>query len=436
MLFPSPALWLYNVPYRDRFRHATRDFLEAFRPFVVTTADVFLWLAGPDDLVATTEEPDPGFLEYVGQKRGQVPRRFVVDDDGSDTIDAMIERHAERVRAAGVRCLVPFCQTERTHRMAQGLGLTEVFAPPALVDGFNRKREAYGVIAEAGLPLPPHAVCDSLAAVAERVRRLRTERGTIPLLVKEDESVGGGGIFALDTGFDDAALARLLAGVTYPLLVEERLPVAYSGNVQFLIRPSRPGDEDTIVPLGTSRQLLKEGIVHDGNRWPMTDDAEAARAHDEAGLQLAREMARRGYFGMVGFDAIWCPTVSPVLYPAVEINARFNLSTVALRTSQALYADRFPCFQSQALFLKTRGPGTQGPDFAAVRRRLAEVGLDPGADAGREEAVVVLSCAGLRHPIPTPAGPRARLMVLCMARTTDGLGRLSERLSALAAEDL
>ncbi len=103
------------------------------------------------------------------------------------------------------------------------------------------------------------------------------------------------------------------------MLLESWIEKERDLNYQFLI--DRRGN----VTFTSVREALVYKGVHLGHKLPVNltpvQEVELERAYKIIGKQLAES----GYYGVVGVDAMI--DTKGLLYPCVEINARFNMAT-------------------------------------------------------------------------------------------------------------
>jgi Pre ATP-grasp domain/ATP-grasp domain len=406
---PERSLWIYGVPDEIALSAVHPGFRDRYRELLLASADVSLWMAQRGDVVVLHELPEPAYLAYLADVRGFVPEIHLCRGTGA-TLDELADADADLaglVASRGLRTLIPFLPTERSDRIARSLRLDSLFASAELVHTFNSKARAYRLFAELGLTLPAGGVCTDEVELGRQLEALR-ERGVRELVLKPDRASGGAGIVELAADVDDVKLRALAAKVGYPLIAEARLSPRYSGGYQFHIEAS--GD---VRFLGATRQHLHQGFRYKGCDWPLAPDE--TELHRVAGIELCKALRARGYFGIVGFDSL----IGDVVVPAVEINARFTGSTPLLFVGEVMGGDH-RWFQGRNFVCPA------GADFATVSQLLGRELLDPSGP----NALVVLSCAGVRHAT-YPMPPVMR--VLLMTRAPDCMESLAAEVSGRLA---
>jgi hypothetical protein len=190
------------------------------------------------------------------------------------------------------------------------------------------------------------------------------------------------------------------------LVVEEWVAKRADLNYQFTV------GRDSRVHVDFVKEALTEGGVHRGHRIPAgLGEGQAAELAEVARL-LGGRLARDGYFGVVGVDAMLDPDGG--LYPVVEINARHNMSTYQASVQEAFIGSGRTALirgyplrlgaplpygslrraMAGLMFDPARGTGLLINNYATVNAAAAQEGRAPGADfEGRLYGVVVADSA-------------------------------------------
>ena len=322
-------------------------------------------LAGPGDTLVLPRPLDPAYRDYlVGI--GMPPPRVLVADDPFELVGQLTGH------------LLPMGTSDAEQKLAEACGLPLAVPDAATFERVNGKVYGRRLVAEAGVPAIPGSCCetvdDLVAALAQH---------PLPVVVKDSYGVSGKGLVVLDTQVKADRLVRMVkrraertGDRRLDVVVEAWLPKAYDLNYQLTI------DRTGAVRLDFVKRALTHNGVHKGHLMPagLTGEQHALIAGTAAAL--GERLYRDGFFGVVGIDAIL--STDGRLYPALELNARLNMSTY-----QGTVVERFvpPGQQALAKHYELRRPVT----FAEVRGVLG-----PFLD----DRSVVITCFGTAtvHP--------------------------------------
>jgi hypothetical protein len=351
---------------------------------IVNRMDEFgLLLGGAGDHVVLKAPPDAGYLEYLSSlglalphiltAGDQDPRRVVTEDVLADQ-----SLTAELAALAGLGAqLWPHGVSDLEERLARRCGLPLAGSPAPVCKTVNSKVYSRLAGAAAGLRLPPGAVCrdlGELAAACDIAREWLSGGRTVVL--KDAYGVSGKGILVVreQRRLDQvqAMCARRAAkrgNRQVGIVMEEWLPKRTDLNYQFSV------DRDGAVHFDFVKEALTVGGVHQGHRMPARLTPGQLDEIRYASAALGSQLAADGYFGIAGVDALL--TTGDLLYPVIEINARNNMSTYQERLRQEFCGDEQTVLARQYP-VRLRRPVT----FAAVRDRLGDVLLRPGASSG------------------------------------------------------
>jgi hypothetical protein len=180
---------------------------------------------------------------------------------------------------------------------------------------------------ELGIATPEGRVCTTLDEIIDTTRELlaRFER----VAIKDPYGASGRGILLVSSADRvQRLLARQNGGrvISEGCVVEGWYPVEVSHNSQWLVLPS-----GEVFPLGSSEQLLADQ-KYKGNFMPMPSRTREPEALREQQRRIAVHAHAAGYRGVLGIDSVL--TRQGELFPVIELNGRFNLSTYALAVLQ------------------------------------------------------------------------------------------------------
>ncbi|GAB3976126.1 ATP-grasp domain-containing protein [Actinoallomurus acanthiterrae] len=288
-------------------------------------------LAGPDDHIVAKYAPDPGYLRYldgdlgIGLPAVLVPERTA---EGRSTAEDLLDspRALDRLTRLGRRGtrLMPMGTSEYEEKLAVAAQVRLAVPDAATFESVNSKIYSRRVTEELGLPAVPGWCCETLGELRHALTQAAGVQG--PVVVKDAYGVSGKGLVVLDSVAKTDRLSRMLerrAARTgddrLALVVEHWIPRRFDLNYQITI--DRRGD----VRLDFVKQALTERGVHQGHLMPADLGADQHALLRHAAAEVGGRLAADGFFGVAGIDAI--VATDGRLYPVLEINARFNMST-------------------------------------------------------------------------------------------------------------
>jgi hypothetical protein len=307
---------------------------------LVNRMDEFaIWLGAATDTVLLKELPDPDYLAEIESQGFELPAMRAVGDQApaaNITQDVAADPALLallRSSAASGSVLVSHSVSEIESSLATATGIP-IAAPTAevckRVNGkvYSRKlADAHGIRQPRGVAT--ETIDDWPAAVESAREHLRQGRTVV---VKEAYGVSGKGLAVV---VSEARLERVATLVAQraernegraQFSIEEWIDKEVDLNYQFTVGLDGSFHFDFVKVAATARG------VHLGHSYP----AGLSAAHvDEilfTAARIADVLSADGYFGVVGVDAII--DTEGVLYPMLEINARFNMSTYQAKIDQ------------------------------------------------------------------------------------------------------
>ena len=126
------------------------------------------------------------------------------------------------------------------------------------------------------------------------------------------------------------------------------------------------------------KESFARGAVHAGHRCPPELTTAQLSVYSAAALAIGKELHRAGYSGIAGVDSIVDREGN--VYPILEINARFNMSTYQLSLERALEPGARFIVKNYQLFLQNRVRFQDlarglGEALFGVRGRMSGVGI-------------------------------------------------------------
>ncbi len=359
-------------------------------------------------LKAPLDEEFAAYLRETGAAAGQVvsadnsvPSRTVTEDAKTsprllETLRGLVDDNTY---------LMPLGTSPAEEQLAQLTGLPLAGPGADVCKAVNGKVYSRRLADALGLTTVPGEVCETVGELAGALSR-QLAHGT-RVAVKESYGVSGRGMVVVS---DDEAAARLLRlierrGADAPanLVVESWVEGATDINYQFIV--NRSGD----VRFETAKTALLRDGVHQGHSFPVELPPQTAAGLREAAELIGKQLHADGYHGMVGVDALLGPDER--LYPCLEINARFNMSTYQNRAAERFLSKGRHAIAT-TIHLRPTRPHTFGEVAAALGTLLF--------DGSRPDGVLVNNFATLNAAAGVEEGPfHGRIYALCLAGSPD-----------------
>lgn len=277
-----------------------------------------LLYAAPDDLVAVTTLPDPGYLTGLEKTRlfpCGIPRLALLH---------------EKTPFAGLKC-VSWGHSLLVKNWAEARGMR--YAIPrdwSLISQLNSKEYSlqYTCLANAALLLDE----PSLLAWIQKVPGKK--------VLKSCFGLSGRGNLLFD---DTAAMQKLLLFChkewkhNRPLIGEPWLERVADFSTQWIVHPDQQIEFVGATRFDTDARGTYRGTLAGPDELLFGSYLPFLHPHRLFVDRVLQEMAGKGYFGRVGFDAFIYndpATQGLSLYPLVEINCRQTMSLVALNLQQ------------------------------------------------------------------------------------------------------
>lgn len=376
------------------------------RTVVNRMEEIGVLLTGPGDVVLLKAPLDDRYAEYlrsVGELRGACLAAGGADPDRTVTEDALASPAALAALRAlddGNTYLMPLGISASEQRLADRTGLPLAGPPAEVCRAVNGKVYSRRLVEAIGVTAVPGRICERVGELAGALAEAR--RGGARAVVKESLGVSGRGMVVIA---DDRAADRLvrLVGRRGPdspadLVVETWIEHAQSLNYQFVVSRSGRVCFETV-----KAELVRDG-VHQGHRFPVELPAAVTAELTAAADAIGKVLFADGYFGVVGVDALLGP--DGTLYPCLEINARFNMSTYVRRVAERhVLPGRHALAAAISLRLHRRH------SFDEVAGALGELLLAGSGQSG----VLVSNFATLNAAAEQHGSFRGRLYVLCVA---------------------
>lgn len=298
-----------------------------------------IWLGGPTDTVLLKQLPDPDYLEEISGQGFELPKMLAVDHQApaaNITRDVAADPRlmtTVKLLAASGSVLVSHSVSELEASLATAAGI-EIAAPTAeICKRVNGKVYSRGLADSQGIRQPRGVATETIddwpAAIESARMHLKDGRSVV---LKEAYGVSGKGLSIVSS---ESRLERVASMIALRaernqgralFSIEEWIDKDVDLNYQFTIGRDGNFHFDFVKMAAAARG------VHLGHSYPASLATSHVDEINAAAARLAAALFADGYFGVVGVDAII--DTQGVLYPMLEINARFNMSTYQAKIDQ------------------------------------------------------------------------------------------------------
>jgi hypothetical protein len=294
-------------------------------------------LAEADDVVVLKAPIDDGYSEYLHSFGAASGRTLWVENNDparSVTDDALASPEllaALRELADGRTYLMPLGISPAEEQLSKATGLPLAGPSASTCKAVNGKIFSRRLVETEGLTAVPGAIVETVGELAGALAEHLLPGSKA--VVKESMGVSGRGMVVLEAPERADRLVRMLArrgdGDTRAnLVVEQWIEKVCDLNYQVVV--SRKGE----VRFEAVKAAVVQDGVHKGHMFPVALTGDELAVLHHAGEVIGAALFAEGYYGMVGIDAMLGK--DGVVYPCLEINARFNMSTY-----QSTLAERF-----------------------------------------------------------------------------------------------
>jgi hypothetical protein len=302
--------------------------------------EMTLFLAEAPDVVILRHASDPAFSHYVADL-GLKPPQIVTADpaDNNMPIAETVLRNDEL--CSGLKqlaeqgpglYLLPYATTRLEEQIASTIGISCLGASAAVSEKVNSKIYSRRVSRQAGLRTVPGGECESIEDI-EHVYRDLVATDSHTLVLKESMGVSGRGLLVIDAPAKMQNLLSLLKrrhtrDSQVDFVFERWIDKTRDINYQIFVSPS--GE----VSLVNIKEAVTKNGVHMGHHWPPPLDPGQHGCYLEAANAIGAQLYADGFTGIAGIDSII--DRQGLVYPVLEINARFNMSTYELRLDEMM----------------------------------------------------------------------------------------------------
>ncbi|MBD1372847.1 ATP-grasp domain-containing protein [Hazenella sp. IB182357] len=361
-----------------------------------------IFLASSSDYIVLKDAIDPDYLQALRDHHFSIPHRIVLTQNNPEqTITENLledEETLSKLRELGTKervFFLPFGVSEAEEKLAEVTGIPLATPSSSVFKKVNSKIYSRQLNEQLGLAQIRGINCESIDSLKQAFNELKPLLADNRKLVLKDAlGVSGKGIVIIESERRFMQTLKLLENRSkkangnqkVAFVLEEWIDKVCDLNYQFLI--SRDGQ----VHFHFVKEALTHNGVHQGHLIPSRLTAEQVTALAVISKQIGEALYKDGYFGIVGVDAIL--DQQNKIWPNLEINARFNMSTYQTRIQEermtaeqvalvkqyplklkyALSYQKIAAYLSTYLYQVTSGKGFLICNFATVNAAYIEEG--------------------------------------------------------------
>ncbi len=366
-------------------------------------------LAGEGDVVVLKAPMDADFVAYLDRLGAAAGTAIAAENNDPArmvTEDALVSpKLLDELRALadGRTYLMPLGISAAEEELSKETGLPLAGTTAQICKAVNGKIFSRRLVEAEGLRDVPGRIVETVGELREALTSQLELGGRV--VVKESLGVSGRGMVVVSDERGANRLLRLIErrGLEAPanLVVESWIEHAQDLNYQFVV--SRTGD----VRFETVKAAVLENGVHKGHRFPVQLPEAAMAELLDATDKIGKALYAEGFYGMVGVDAML--GADGTLYPCLEINARFNMSTY-----QSRIAERFIPEGRHAIAATISLRLERAHTFDEVKDALGDLFFE-----GTGSGVLVNNFATLNAAEPEDGSFHGRLYAICIADTPE-----------------
>nr|AQQ74979.1 hypothetical protein [uncultured bacterium] len=298
--------------------------------------EMSLFLAEEPDILILREQSDRGFLDYLSDLGYRLPTILAVNPENKLSAIAeatlangqVCEQLSRASQNGSMAFFLPYAKTRLEEQIMEKTGLQNVGPTAAVCEKINSKIYSRVLSNELGLRTIKGWECESFQALEESFKIASADLASgQKLVLKESMGVSGKGLYVAENERQAQQIISMLrrkdkAGVQFAFVLEHWVDKQRDINYQIFVSASGK------VELLAIKEIVAEKGVHMGHRFPPALSPSQLEAYEQAGQAVGKRLFADGYVGVAGIDSII--DRDGEVYPVLEINARFNMSTYQL----------------------------------------------------------------------------------------------------------
>ncbi len=334
--------WLFNIGiekewYVDRFQIKNPEEDRV----VQHIEEILLLLTRKQDVLLLRRRPDAKFLSEMEKLGFETPEILCPDrEDKTKTItelvleDKRVLTKLRRMTHEKNICLIPYGVTDKEETLADICNMKIIGSTSVVTHLTNSKLYAKELLQKIQLPSPEGKVCGDFDEVQEEWERLSKRFRRV--VIKRPYGASGQGLYLVE---NFSQLQRVLHVLkrsgkeNRKWIVEGWYEDKKDLNTQLYIC-----DDGSIEILAVKEQIL-ENTVYRGSVFPAVLPMDRENEYLNSLRDVGNKLYQDGVRGIVGIDSIM---LEKEIFPVIEINVRFTLSTY-LSMLPMRFGERYFC---------------------------------------------------------------------------------------------
>lgn len=415
--------WLFNIGIekdwcnsRFQVKNPTEDRI------VEHMEEILLLLTRKWDILLLRRKPDAGFLRELEKLGFEIPKIICpYAEDETKTVTQLILEDkrvlAELKEKAQGRSiyLVPYGVTAKEEVLAKSCGMKIIGSTSVVTHRANSKLYAKNLVRRLHLDAPEGGICAGSDEICGTWNNLSKKFRRI--VIKRPYGASGQGLY-LTENFSELQrvlhILKRLGEENEKCIVEGWYENKKDLNTQLYIC------EDGSIEILSIKEQMLEDTVYRGSVFPAELPEARMYKYMEDMKAVGNELYRDGVRGIVGIDSVMAERE---LFPVIEINARFTLSTY-LSMLPIQFADRHICSMYYRISL------SDDWNYTVLTRELESAGL--AFDCKEKEGIFCYNHACIDRNV---VGKTGRLFVVFVARQRKQLWELRSDLELLLEKE-
>lgn len=415
--------WLFNIGVEKQWSSSRFQIKNQEEDLVVQhMEEIILLLTCKQDTVLLRRMPDEGLIRELEKFGFEIPLILCPQtDDPSKTITQLVledEKLLRRLRVcAGEKqmYLVPYGITEKEEKLAEICSMKIIGCAANVAKTVNSKLYARELITRLHMPMPDGVICNNLDEIKKAWKWLSHKFSRI--VIKRPYGASGDGLYLVDSDKKFHMALHILKRSqeeTEKWIVEGWYEKKIDLNAQLYIFNN--GDIEII---SITEQLLND-TIYQGSVYPPALSSSSMAEYICMIKDVGKELFSDGIRGIVGIDSIMTDCG---IFPVIEINVRFTLSTY-LSALPLQIENR--CFQSMyyRVLLDSK------VDCLSIKKKMESVGVS--FDFKNMEGIFCYNYACMDKAV---VGTVGRLFVVIVSKERKELHQLQLKLERILKEE-
>lgn len=302
------------------------------------TEQLCLLLANSNDIVIQRERPSEivfGYIKSIGFTSTNI---WTINPDKNDDHkliselilhdNGLIER-LRKLKDENLHnevVLMPYAVTWMDEEIARETGCKLYFSDSKIASWVNSKVNCRELASSIGVQVPFGYICNSVDEVIDAINKMFYKLDIKKIVIKEEYGSSGKGLYIIDSENSLKMCIHLLSKrrtrfQKVKVIVEKWYETLMDINYQIFITP-----EEKVYYISPKRQITKNGI-YNGSVFLVENELKSFQEEflKETALKVGNKLKEIGYRGLASIDCIM--DKDETIFPVIEINGRFSLST-------------------------------------------------------------------------------------------------------------